>query len=139
MHREALKANRFLPDGKAIRIVHDFEYLLESINRLKDRCNNELNFIMSEAAVNDAEWSKAQSKSNHKFTVLATIYVPLSFSSGLFGMNFLKINTIRQGFILWTVVTLPLFFLSLFILIWDREYIQKVANKFRDRHDRTQL
>lgn len=104
-------------------IIRDYEYLLRSAGQLMTRCDHEWNVIMSEATVEDAQWSRDQSIAQHKFTVLATIYVPISFSCSLFGMTFFELGSLRQGFIYWTAVTVPVLLFSLALLFSD--YIQR--------------
>ena len=110
-------------------VIRDYEFLIRKTNELMKRCDHEWNVIMSEAAVDDAQWSRDQSRSQHKFTVLASIYLPLSISSSLFGMTFFNLNSLQKGFTLWTVVTISLFLFSLVMLLWDRNYVKQAWNR----------
>lgn len=96
-------------DTTVSRILRDFEYLFGKTDDLMRRCDYEWNVIMSGAAVEDAQWSRDHSKNQKKFTWLATIYIPLSFSCSLFGMTFFSLDSLREGFILWLVVTVSLY------------------------------
>lgn len=116
-------------------IVQDYQYLLKMTEQLISRCDHEWNVIMSEAAVEDAHSSRDQGKSQHKFTVLATIYVPLAFSCSFFGMTFLQMSTLGQGFTIWAVVTVPLFLLSLAMLFWDQDYVRNLYIRIRLFYD----
>lgn len=112
-------------------VLGDFEYLFSKTGQLMSRCDHEWNVIMSEAAVEDAQWSRAQSQSQYKFTLLATFYIPLSFSCSVFGMTFFNLGSLRQGFLTWTYVTIPLVALSMIVLFWDRDYVKELWGRYR--------
>lgn len=114
-------------------ICLDYEYILDAIDRLKERCDHEVNLIMSGAAVEDALWSRKQSANNFKFTVLATFYVPLSFANSIFGMNFVEPESLRQGFAWWATVTFPVLLISLSFLIWNVRLFEKWRHKLKFR------
>lgn len=106
------------------RIVQDHEYLRMSAERMMARCSNESTIIMSEIGAEEARRGIDQSRSTHKVTVLAAVYVPLSFACSVFGMNFVTINDIHQGFKLWAIVTILVLFLSFLLLVWDLDAIK---------------
>ena len=99
-------------DTTVSRVLRDFEYLFGQTEDLMRRCDHEWNVVMSGAAVEDAQWSRDNSENQKKLTWLATIYIPLSFSCSLFGMTFFSLDSLRQGFILWLVVTLSLYIVT---------------------------
>lgn len=104
--------------------LQDFTYLLRSTTQLQARCSTEAGLIVSAISAEEARRGIEQSKSSHKFTVLAAIYVPLSFSCAFFGMNFVMIDGARHGFQIWAIVTIPVFLLSFMLLAWDSDKIR---------------
>lgn len=100
---------RAAEDTTVSRVLRDFGYLFGQTDDLMRRCDHEWNVIMSGAAVEDTQWSRDHSENQKKFTWLATIYIPLSFSCSLFGMTFFTLDSLREGFILWLVATLSLY------------------------------
>jgi hypothetical protein len=114
-----------LAQSSVARSCQDYEYLFSTAEKLVARCNHELNIIMSEISVEEARRGITQSKRTHKFTGLAAIYVPFTFGCSIFGMNFVEIPTVQQGFRLWAIVVVPTFFLSLLVLYWDPDAILK--------------
>ncbi|KAI3319613.1 hypothetical protein HD806DRAFT_538961 [Xylariaceae sp. AK1471] len=114
-------------------IIRDYEYLLKRNHELMTRCDHEWNVIMSKAAVEDAKWSRDQSKNQFKFVLLATIYVPLSFSCSIFGMTFFQLESLQRGFIIWSAVTVPLFITSFLFLFWSPKYVKNVREMSRRR------
>jgi hypothetical protein len=118
-----------LVEAELSRLRLDFEYIVAGIDRLKERCDHESNFIMSGAAVEEARWSRTQSRANQKFVILATLYVPLSFSTSIFGMNFVEPKSLRQGMIFWVIVSFPILLVSLSFLVWDLPFLQRLRLK----------
>ncbi|KAK8029183.1 hypothetical protein PG991_006239 [Apiospora marii] len=76
--------------GKLLKT--DLEHLLLSNADLMSRCQHDLDSMTSEATFEDAERGITLSKSSRKFTAFAAIYVPLAFTSSVFGMNFIQID-----------------------------------------------
>ena len=114
----------------SIKFLHrDFEYLLQSIRDHISRCIHELNTMMSEISVNEARRGMDQARRAFKFTVLAALYIPLSFTCSLFGMNFVQFNDIAHGVRAWMALTIPLFVLSLLFLSWNTETIAGMLKK----------
>ena len=107
----------------------DFEFLLQSIRGHISRCIHELNTMMSEISVNEARRGMDQTRRAFKFTVLAALYIPLSFTCSLFGMNFVQFNDLKQGIRAWAALTMPLFILSLLFLSWNTEAIDSMLKK----------
>ena len=114
----------------SIKFLHrDFEYILQSIRDHISRCIHELNTMMSEISVNEARRGMDQTRRAFKFTVLAALYIPLSFTCSLFGMNFVQFNNIAHGIRAWMALTIPLFVLSLLFLSWNTETIAGMLKK----------
>ena len=103
----------------------DFEQLLQGMQTQTKKCSQELQIFMSEISVGEARRGVDQSRRAHKFTVLAALYVPISFSCSLFGMNFLQFSDFTTGFRTWWAVTLPLFVTSLLFLTWNSSAISR--------------
>lgn len=114
-------------------LITDYDYLLARNNELLLRCDHEWNVIMSEAAVEDAQWSRDQSKIQYRFVLLATIYVPLSFSCSIFGMTFFELGSLQTGFLLWTAVSAPLFVISVLFLFTSLSNVQKFARQMKEK------
>lgn len=116
--------------GTAMKFLHrDFEFLLQSIRGHISRCKHELNTMMSEISVDEARRGRDQTRRAFKFTVLAALYIPLSFTCSLFGMNFVQFNDLKQGIRAWAALTMPLFILSLLFLSWNAEAIDTMLKK----------
>lgn len=108
-------------DLAAIRLDQDCEYALNCAVSLQQRCERETTIMMNNASIAEAKRGIDQGRQVFRFSVLVSIYVPLSFTSSLFGMNFVQFSNHAMGFWVWPLVTLPIFVTSLLILVWDFE------------------
>lgn len=70
----------------------NFREILESADKLDRFLMETFQLLMSTLSVRDSQISIRQSRRGMLLTVLAFVYVPLSFITGIFGMNVKEIN-----------------------------------------------
>ncbi|KAF9888435.1 hypothetical protein FE257_008713 [Aspergillus nanangensis] len=104
----------------------DIEYLQLSNQELMARCKHELDIITSQATFEDARRGIVLSRNSQKFAAFAAFYVPLTFTCGVFGMNFVEIDGLKKGVQMWIVVSIPVFLVSLLILFWNSNYVIRI-------------
>jgi Mg2+ and Co2+ transporter CorA len=104
-----------------VELMRDFQYLEQRIVQLILRCERGMEMLASNASLSEARQSNTQSEGLAKLTRLTTfvtiLYVPLSYVSSFFGMNF---STFGQGDVklwVWAVVSVPIFIVSLFFAL----------------------
>lgn len=112
-------------DLAATQLDQDCEYALNCAISLRQRCERETTIMMNNASIAEAKRGIDQGRQVFRFSVLVSIYVPLSFTSSVFGMNFVQFSNHAMGFWVWPLVTLPIFVASLLILIWDFESVRQ--------------
>ncbi|KAK1749798.1 hypothetical protein QBC47DRAFT_395345 [Echria macrotheca] len=122
----------------AARTEQDFEYLVARNVLLQKRCEGALTTIMNNASISEARSGVILSKRVFKLTLLASTFVPLSFSTSIFGMNFLQFESESRGYWVWALVAVPILLLSILILLWDgakvRRGLKKLQNMFWDHY-----
>jgi hypothetical protein len=106
-------------ENTAGSLQRDLEYLLGRAEMLRAQCERKMNIMMNTANIAEAKRGVEQARSVFKFTVLASFYVPLSFTTSLFGMNFVQFGTGTLNIWVWAVVSVPVFGLSFLVLFWD--------------------
>lgn len=118
----------------AERTEQDFKYLLERARLLQERCDCQLTTIMNNTTIEEARRGIEQAGRVFRFTLLAFTYVPLSFSSSVFGMTFVQFSDYHRGFWTWALVSLAVFAVSILIITWDTEVFRRwsrsVARRF---------
>ncbi|KAF2232580.1 hypothetical protein EV356DRAFT_534509 [Viridothelium virens] len=113
-------------DKSADKVARDFEYLLGRAKALHEQCTKGMQIVMNNANVKEAREAMSQAEVVAKLTRLAFIFVPMSFTSSFFGMNFVQFGTGRLGLWVWFVVTVPVLTLALVFMHYD---IQVLARK----------
>jgi Mg2+ and Co2+ transporter CorA len=106
------------------QILTDFKCLLNRSELLCRECERNMSIAMSNASIAEAKRGLEQSQSLFKFTMLASVYVPLSFTASFFGMNFREIGQGKLSIWLYFAVSLPIFALSALTLFLDKKAVQ---------------
>lgn len=120
-----------------LQILADFERLVSRSELLCKECTRNISIAMNNASIAEAKRGIEQSQRLFKFTVLASVYVPLSFTASFFGMNFKEIGQGRLSIWLYFVVSLPIFAFSALTLFLDKSAIQRFFSRYsRSEHKR---
>lgn len=72
-------------------LLEDFEHLVERAKILSKRCSDNTALLMNMAMLSESQQSLLQAKSTTRLTLLAFFFLPISFTSSFFGMNFKEI------------------------------------------------
>lgn len=97
------KANR-----AAVQLELRYKRLLERCERLQDNCANSMTILMNQQAQQQNERAMEQTKQLNKLSILAYFYIPITFTTSFFGMNFKELG---NSLSIW------IFFLMAFILV----------------------
>lgn len=124
-HSQSKKADMALK-----RLEQDFQYLYQTGKRLQVQCERAMDFMMGAANIAEAQRGLELNRRVFRFSVLVAMYVPLSYTSSIFGMNFVVLNG-PWGVTVWTLVTVPIFILSLAVMYWDTTTVLRWAKKIR--------
>lgn len=68
-------------------LLEDYEQLHDRCIDMSNMCIQGITLVMNKAMIEESGKAIAQSERLNKLTLLATLFIPLSFSSSLFGMN----------------------------------------------------
>lgn len=66
----------------------DFKYLKDRAEKLSVACSEGIDAMISASVIAENKEAVRSAESVRKLTVLASLYIPLSFACGFFGMNF---------------------------------------------------
>jgi Mg2+ and Co2+ transporter CorA len=117
-------------DAAANDLQQDFQYLLDRAETLRLRCERAMTIAMNGASIAEARRGILQGKSLFKFTVLASLYVPLSFTTSFFGMNIVQFGNGNVNIWIFFVVTLPIFGVSALFLFYDWQKLHRLYRKY---------
>lgn len=75
----------------AAALLEDHLDLLTRCQELRERCEMDMNIMMNRSVVLESRKAIEQADRVKRLTMLATFFIPLTFSTSLFGMNFQEI------------------------------------------------
>ncbi|KAI0403725.1 hypothetical protein F4802DRAFT_284745 [Xylaria palmicola] len=138
-HKESPLSLEFhLPEASTYTvtgIVEDFEDLLDRCTRLRTRAATCMSTEMNRAMILESRKAIEQSERLKKLTLLATYFIPLTFTASVFGMNF---KLFGQGDLpLWwyIVIAVPLILLTHMISTADlAAWKQRSFIKYKNAH-----
>lgn len=94
-------------ESPAVSLLEDYEDLLARCSDLSARCTSAMEVTMNKALVLESQKAIEQSERLKKLSLLATFFIPLSFTSSLFGMNFQVFGQGELSVWLYAAVALP--------------------------------
>tara|TARA_R110002003_G_scaffold171_18_gene14062 strand:- start:31710 stop:33158 length:1449 start_codon:yes stop_codon:yes gene_type:complete len=125
--RLTLDPNRAHDDDDAFGdVTADFERVLDMLDRLQARIDRLSDRGNAEMQLEAARQSLAESHDLARLTWLATIFVPLTFMSGLFSMTD-DVGSITGTFRVYFAAAVPVAFISLVIARWGSVVFRGVA------------
>ena len=102
--------------------IDNWERLIEEATKLEAFLMETFQLFMSSVSVQDSRLSIDQAERGSQLTFLALIYVPLSFVTGIFGMNIQQIN--GSGLNIWVcfVALVPVIFVTVLVFLAVKLY-----------------
>lgn len=74
-------------------LLEDFRYLLKRAEFLADEYQSSMAMLMNAASIDESQRAITQAEGVAKLTTLAFFFVPISFTTSIFGMNFRELST----------------------------------------------
>lgn len=94
-------------------LLRDYKCLHLRANALHSRCNSEIGVLMNSISIEESQKAMMQAERVGKLTFLASIFVPLSFTTSVFGMNVRELDQGSLSMWVWAAMSVPLFILTL--------------------------
>lgn len=100
-------------DIAANKLLQDFEYMFTRSLTLSELCNRGMQVVLNNAVIKDSREAMFQVEGVAKLTRLAVFFIPMSFTTSFFDMNFIQIGQGQMSIWIWLVVSLLIVALSL--------------------------
>jgi hypothetical protein len=97
----------------------DYQYLLSQALKLMNQCDRGVQVVMNNAIIKESREAMVQAEGVVKLTRLAFVFIPLSFTTSFFGMNFSEFGTGDLAIWLWFAVSLPIVAIALLLMRYD--------------------
>ncbi|PLB49704.1 hypothetical protein P170DRAFT_409284 [Aspergillus steynii IBT 23096] len=111
----------FTPKG----LLEDYEQLQVRCIELSKMCTWGITLAMNKATIEESRKAIEQSERLKKLTLLATLFIPLTFSSSLLGMNIdlLGQNTVKYWWFF--VLCIPTTLAACMFYLWDTQVLRR--------------
>jgi len=108
-------AGTFSPKG----LMDDYNALLQKSRKLCEKCKNGIEITMNKSLVLESRRAIEQTERVKKLTLLATFFIPLTFSTSVFGMNLKVFGQGNVAFWWFIVFSVPITLLAYIFWAWD--------------------
>ncbi|KAJ5948679.1 hypothetical protein N7454_001986 [Penicillium verhagenii] len=111
-------------------IMEDYDQLYIRCVELSKMCTQGISLAMNKATIEESRKAIEQSKRVKRLTLLATLFIPLNFSSSLLGMNIdlLGQNAVKSWWFF--VLCIPITLLAYSFYLWDFRFLKRCWVKF---------
>jgi CorA-like Mg2+ transporter protein len=104
-------------------LFHDLHSQAQS---LQERCTQGMTVISNNSMLEESQRAIQQAKLVTKLTLVAFVYLPFTFTSGFFGMNFQELGTGTIPLWIYFAASLPLMFLTMVFFVLDVHTVRAV-------------
>jgi len=114
----------------ANNLREDYEQLHIRCIDLSRMCTQGINLAMNKAAIEESRKAIEQSERLKKLTLLATFFIPLTFSASLFGMNIDLLGQNGVRFWWFFVLCVPITLFAYVLYLWDFQFLKRCWVRF---------
>jgi Mg2+ and Co2+ transporter CorA len=100
-------------------LMADFVHLLDSARSLSGRCNTGMAVIGNNAMLEENRQATLQARRVARLTFIAFVFVPLSFTTSLFGMNVSQLGTGHVSIAVWAGVSASVVIATTLMFFFD--------------------
>lgn len=108
--------------ASAQKLQEDFEGLLARALDLRWQCTEGMGVMMDRAVIAESQKAIEQAECVKRLTILATFFIPLSFVTSLFGMNFREFGQGPLCVWLFAPVCVPILLISYVAVVWEEKF-----------------
>ena len=112
-------------------LLTNYEHLLSQAERLSTQCQAQMALLMNHAMIAESNKAINQAREVTNLTRLAFVFVPLSFTASLCGMNLRPFVSSAHSIWWWFTISTPLLLVSLVVMKWDIVLIWEQVYKKR--------
>lgn len=128
------RADSTKAENAAHLLLTDFKYLLQRAEALARECEHGMDTLANSSVLDESRRSTENALRVQKLTLLATVFIPLSFVCSIFGMNFKQLGSGSLNVWIWFAVAGPVILFSL--LVYHFEVLVRLFGKIKSKIDR---
>jgi len=100
-------------------LLNDYQHLLSRAERLSAQCQAQMALLMNQAMIAESNKAITQAQEVTKLTRLAFVFIPLSFTSSICGMNLHSFVSNANSIWVWFAISIPILLISFVLMRWD--------------------
>jgi Mg2+ and Co2+ transporter CorA len=114
------------PDQNAVAqeskdaVTADYQFLLSRYRQLSIHYQEAISVLVSATSLAESQKQITLATQVTKLTILATIFLPLSYCTSIFGMNFIELDHLSIW--IWVVVTVSVGLATFAVYQWDERH-----------------
>jgi hypothetical protein len=108
-----------------------FKQTLRRAENLKSTCNQGMAVIMNNAMLAESRRAIFQAKGVAKLTLIAFFYIPLSFVTSFYSMDFKELGTGKLSLWTWFATAVPIFVFTLCFAVMDGPTLRRMIQKLK--------
>ncbi|KAF2120274.1 hypothetical protein BDV96DRAFT_642116 [Lophiotrema nucula] len=112
------EAHQQVVEKAALRLETDFKMLHQLASMLIKRCEDGIEDARSSFMIAESRRTTESARGVTRLTLLAFLFVPVSFTSTFFGMNFPELGQGSLHIWAWFAFSVPVFILALVVCFW---------------------
>jgi hypothetical protein len=109
-------------------VEDDYEYLLRRTRQFSVHHQEAISILVSSVALAESKKQITLATQVTKLTILATVFLPLSYCTSIFGMNFVELEALSIW--MWAVVTVSVGIATFVVYQWNER--QRLLGKYRE-------
>lgn len=113
-------------------LLTNYQHLLSRVERLSAQCQSQMALLMNQAMIAESNKAIKQAQEVTKLTRLAFVFVPMSFTASICGMNLRPFVSNAHPVWVWFVITTPFLLISFALMKWDVVKVWEQMNKKRN-------
>jgi hypothetical protein len=112
-------------EDAAFCLERTFQKLIRRAQAVSSGCQDEMEKLSNESVVREAQRGKEQAEAVAKVTFIAAVFVPLSFTTSIFGMDLQQLNDSGPDITKWIYVVVPVMLVSVVAWAVNVERVEK--------------
>ncbi|KAK3377009.1 hypothetical protein B0T24DRAFT_665847 [Lasiosphaeria ovina] len=108
-----------MAEKTAVLLLADFEYLLQRADALARECEHGMTTLANSSVLQESRRSADLAMTVQKLTIISTIFIPLSFVSSVWGMNFQELGSGNQPIWMLSATAVPIVLVAYMLYQWD--------------------
>ena len=106
-------------DRTAVLLYTDFKYLLQRAETLAKECEQGMATLANSSVLDESRRSANMGMRVQRLTIIATVFIPLSFACSFWGMNFKELGNGSQPMWMYPASASPIVLLSYLLCHWS--------------------